>query len=75
MPFAGGVTIVTVAALIPTSSVSLEITLTVTGEPSVVTAESFTAVGGRFPPPPKNANLTASALVLDGPGWEVMVTV
>jgi hypothetical protein len=45
-PFAGELTIATVPASIPTSSVSFDITLTVTGAPCIVVAESFRATGG-----------------------------
>jgi hypothetical protein len=50
---AGEVTIATEAGSIPASSVSLEITLMETAVSLVVTAESFLATGGWFPPPPR----------------------
>jgi hypothetical protein len=75
VPFAGAPTTATVEASTPTSSVSLETTLTVTGDPSVVAAVSFTAVGGAFTPPPTLTNRTASAQVLSvDPFAAVMVT-
>jgi hypothetical protein len=52
VPLTGKVTIATDEATIPPSSVSLETTLTVTGVFITVVAESFTAVGGWFTPPP-----------------------
>ena len=53
VPFAGEATIATVAASIPTSSVSLEITLMVTAVFIVVVTPSFLASAGRLLPPPK----------------------